>query len=53
MSAPEMTFTVHPRPTSEDPHMIVDAIPAAHAAEVEPQPDPVDEGAAQARDDRK
>ena len=52
MSAPEMTFAVHPRPVSEDPHTIVDNIPAAHAADAEPQPAPVDEGATQV-DDRK
>ena len=54
MSAPELTFTVHPRPESEDPHMIVDAIPAAHAADAEPRPRiPVNEVAAQVGDDRK
>ena len=53
MSAPEMTFAVHPRPESADPHTIVDNIPAAHAADAEPQPALVDEGVAQVNDDRK
>ena len=32
---PELTFSVHPRPTSEDPRSIVDTVPAAQAAAVE------------------
>lgn len=35
MSTPEVTFTVHPRPTSEDPKSIVDTVPAAQTAAVE------------------
>ena len=30
--SPDLTFTVHPRPASEDPRSIVDGVPAAQAA---------------------
>lgn len=32
---PDLTFTVHPRPASEDSRSIVDGVPAAQAAAIE------------------
>ena len=40
MSGPDITFTVHPRPTSDDPKAIVDARPATT---IEAAPVPVED----------
>ncbi len=38
MSGPEITFTVHPRPVSDDPKAIVDEKQALALAEAPPAP---------------
>ncbi len=38
MSGPEITFIVHPRPTSDDPKAIVDVKPALAARNIAPAP---------------
>lgn len=40
MAGPEITFIVHPRPTSEDPRAIVDPVPATAAAAIKTRPSP-------------
>ena len=43
MSGPEVTFTVHPRPASDDPRLIVDAVPAAVVAATEKAVVPIEQ----------
>ncbi len=43
MTGPDLTFTVHPRPTAEDAKSIVDTVPATTVAATETPSAPVED----------